>query len=175
MSSMDSELRIRDEHPGDREAVRLVNELAFGQPSEADLVEALHAANAATVALVAENANAIIGHILFSPVTVELANGRRLLGLAPMAVHPSNQRQGIGTRLVEEGLRQAALLGWDGVVVLGHPEYYPRFGFSPAIERGLTCEYEAPPEAFMVLALPGRSLAGVKGLVQYHPAFSAFA
>lgn len=162
---------IRDEAAADRAGVRRVNERAFGQPAEADLVEALHRAGAAVISLVAEVDRQVVGHILFSPVTVEPAAGTRLLGLAPMAVDSEWQRQGIGSDLVRTGLARAAAAGYDGIVVLGHSGYYPRFGFRPAAECGLGCEYDAPPEAFMALALPGRSLDGVPGLVRYHPAF----
>lgn len=169
---MASEIIIRDENAGDRSAVRTVNELAFGQPDEANLVEALHRHGAVVVALVAESADQIIGHILFSPVQVELSQDKRLLGLAPMAVLPSHQRQGIGSLLVEEGLKRCTALGWDGVVVLGHPEYYPRFGFIPAATFGLRCEYDVPPEVFMARDLPGHAISGAKGLVRYHHAFA---
>jgi len=163
---------LRDEQPGDRAPVRALNERAFGQPAEADLVEALHQAGAVVAALVCEVAGEIVGHLLFSEVEIQRAGGKRLVGLGPMAVEPSMQRQGIGSRLVREGLARCAGLGFDGVVLVGHPEYYPRFGFVPARELGLRCEYDVPPEVFMALALPGRSLAGASGLVRYHPAFA---
>ncbi len=163
---------VRDERPSDRAAVRAVNEAAFGQPAEADLVETLHRAQAAIVALVAASQDVVVGHILFSPVTVEHAAGRRFAGLAPIAVAPNRQRQGIGGMLVREGLARCQALGCDGVVVVGHPEYYPRFGFVPAHTLGLRCEYDVPPDVFMALALPGRSLDGVSGLVRFHAAFA---
>src|SRR5688572_9883790 len=140
---------VRPETSSDRAAVRDVNERAFGQPDEANLVEALHSAGVATVALVAEVANTVVGHILFSPVEVERRAGERLVGLAPMAVLPTHQRRGIGSALVRAGLRECEAAGHAGVVVLGHPGYYPRFGFRPAHLFGLRCEYDAPPEAFM--------------------------
>ncbi len=168
---MPPEIIIRDEKPEDRGAVRTVNELAFGQPAEATLVEALHRHGAAVVALVAESADGIVGHILFSPVHVDHSQDKRLLGLAPMAVLPSHQRQAIGSRLVEEGLKRCTALSWDGVVVLGHPGYYPRFGFVPAATFGLRCEYDVPSEAFMARELPGHTISGARGLVRYDPAF----
>lgn len=163
---------LRPELPADRAAVRAVNEAAFGQPAEAGLVEVLHRAGAAVVALVAEVDGTVAGHILFSPVTVEPPAGRLLLGLAPMAVAPPRQRSGLGSRLVREGLARCKAAGAAGVVVLGHPEYYPRFGFVPAHRLGLRCEYDVPPEAFMALELTPGGLAGVTGLVRYHPAFA---
>lgn len=163
---------IREEQPGDRGAVREVNEGAFGQPAEAGLVEALHRECAVVVSLVAEIAGAVVGHILFSPVEVESPAGKRLVGLAPMAVAPELQRQGIGSLLVRAGLERCGAAGFDGVVVVGHPEYYLRFGFVPARQFGLRCEYDVPSEVFMALELPGRSLAGASGLVRYHAAFA---
>jgi putative acetyltransferase len=166
-------VEIREELPRDRAAVRAVNEAAFGQAAEANLVESIHDAAAVIASLVAVAGGVIVGHILFSPVDVERTGGRRLAGLAPMAVAPAYQKQGLGSRLVRDGLARCAEAGYDGVVVVGHPSYYPRFGFAPAVRAGLSCEYDVPPEAFMSVALPGRSLEGVSGLVRYHPAFQA--
>lgn len=166
------EANVREQRRSDRDAVRALNESAFGQPAEANLVEALHREGAAVVALVAVVEGEVVGHILFSPVEVEPSSEKRLVGLAPMAVAPRVQRQGVGGLLVREGLERCCALGFDGVVVLGHPQYYPRFGFVPAQQFGLRCEYDVPPEVFMALELPGRSLDGVSGLVRYHPTFS---
>ena len=165
---------IRPELPNDRDAVRAVNEAAFGARTEADLVEALHREEAAVVALVAEMKGEVVGHILFSPVHLDGTGGARLVGLAPMAVLPRLQRHGIGTRLVREGLDRCRAAGVDGVVVLGHAEYYPRFGFRPAHRLGLRCEYDVAPELFMALELAPGSLRGASGLVRYHRVFSEF-
>jgi putative acetyltransferase len=167
-----TDLLIRPEQSLDRDAVRLVNERAFGGHEEADLVEALHRAQAAVVALVAEVGAGIVGHILFSPVEVEHSMGKRLLGLAPMSVEPGHQKQGIGGRLVREGLALCRTAGADGVVVLGHAEYYPRFGFATAQWFGLRCEYDVPADVFMAIELHRGSLVGVSGLVRYHAAFA---
>ena len=164
---------VRIEQPGDRDIVRALNEHAFGGREEADIVEALHRANAVVVALVAEVGAAIVGHILFSPVTVEHSNKPPLVGLAPMAVAPGCQKQGIGSVLVREGLARCRLAGVDGVVVLGHAEYYPRFGFVPAQQFGLQCEYDVPADVFMALELTPGALRGLSGLVRYHAAFAA--
>jgi putative acetyltransferase len=166
-------MRIRAERPADRAAVRRVNELAFGQPDEAGLVERLHAAGAALVALVAELDQSVAGHILFSPVsiagqTLEVA----LAGLAPMAVLPDHQSRGVGSALVRAGLERCKKLGLGGVVVLGHAPYYPRFGFRPAHELGLSCEYEVPAGVFQALELVPGALRGVSGIARYHPAFA---
>ena len=113
------EVLLRAERPGDRDAVRALNERAFGGHEEADLVEALHRQQAAAVALVAEANGVVVGHIVFSPVHVECPDGKTLLGLAPMAVEPAHQKQGIGSRLVVEGLARSRAACADAVVVLG--------------------------------------------------------
>ena len=118
----------------------------------------------------------ILGHIAFSPVRIGAAtSGNAALALAPMAMHPRVQRQGIGSRLVTAGLAQATALGAPLVIVLGHPEFYPRFGFVPASPLGILCPFEAPPEAFMVRELKPGAIAAHHGTVRYHPAFDAFA
>jgi len=151
-----------------------VNTAAFGGRLEADLVEALHREGAAVVALVAEiEGDVVVGHILFSPVSVEPATPRRILGLAPMAVAPGFQARGIGTRLVREGLERCRAAGVEAVVVLGHTEYYPRFGFRPAHTFGLHCGYDVPADVFMALELVPGALRDVSGLVRYHDAFPA--
>ena len=167
-----SEPFIRAEQAADKNGVRAVNERAFGGRAEADIVEALHRAHTAVVALVAEMGAEVVGHILFSPVDVEQANGKRLVGLAPMAVAPDYQRQGIGSQLVREGLARCRANGFDGVVVLGHAEYYPRFGFVLAMQFGLRSEYDVPADVFMAIELGSGSLDGVSGLLRYHKAFA---
>jgi putative acetyltransferase len=166
-------LTIRPEQARDQDAVRVVNEQAFGGREEADIVERLHGAQSAVVSLVAEVGTDMVGHILFSPVVVEHSNGKRLVGLAPMAVAPDHQRKGIGSRLLREGLARCRAAGIDGVVVLGHAKYYPRFGFVPAQQFGLRCEYDVPADVFMAMELTPGALVGVSGLVRYHPAFGA--
>jgi serpin B len=134
---------VREEQGGDIAAIRRVNELAFGQTAEADLVDTLRREGAVAVSLVAEVDGAIVGHILFSPV--EIRSARFVgsgVGLGPMSVLPSLQRRGIGSALVREALRRCRAAGRTVVVVLGHAEYYPRFGFRPAGDFGLRSEYE---------------------------------
>jgi putative acetyltransferase len=163
-------LGVRLERPPDHAAIHAVNVLAFGRPDEADLVTALRDAGALAISCVAELDGSIVGHVALSPIAV--ARGvLRGLGLGPMAVVPARQRTGVGTMLGRAALADARQAGWDAVVVLGHPEYYPRFGFEPASAFGLRCEYDAPDEAFMALELRPGALAGVRGLVRYHPAF----
>ena len=165
------EVRIRPEAPADRSAVHKVNALAFGRPDEARLADALRAQARPYLSLVAELEGELIGHIVFTPVTLEGVAG--VMGLAPMAVRPDRQRSGIGSALVRAGLEHCNTQGASAVVVLGHPEYYPRFGFAPAARFGLVSEYDAPPEAFMALELEPGALAGARGTVRYHRAFAA--
>src|SRR5919106_673706 len=145
---------IRPEEARDSHAIRRVNELAFGGPIEANLVDALRDADAVILSLVAEVAGSVVGHILFSAVTIETAAGEvTALGLAPMAVHPEHQHRRIGSQLVEEGLRELQRRGYEAVVVLGHPDYYPRFGFARASGFGLRCAIQCPDEAFIAIEL----------------------
>jgi putative acetyltransferase len=164
---------IRPEEPGDRAGVRAVNVAAFGTPAEADLVDALRVQARPLVSLVADEAGAIVGHIMFSPVTLPGHAALELMGLAPMAVTPERQRAGIGSALVGAGLEACRRGATDAVVVLGHPAYYPRFGFAPGVRRGLGCEYDVPAEAFMVLELRPGALRGASGTVQYHVVFAS--
>ena len=162
---------IRPEHPGDVAAIRHINERAFGSSGEADLVDKLRAANKAVVSLVAQRDHQVVGHILFSPITVTSAPGAfRGVGLAPVSVLPEFQNMGIGSRLVREGLAACQQAGYDVAVVLGHVDYYPRFGFARARDYGLDNEYEAG-DAFMVLELRSGALKGIRGLVKFAPEF----
>jgi putative acetyltransferase len=166
-------IEIRPETAADFAAVREVNELAFGQPAEAGLVDALRRAASPTISLVALEDGRVVGHIFFSPVTFEGPQGvSAAMGLAPMAVRPERQNQGIGSALVRAGLAACAGLGENVVVVLGHPHYYPRFGFVPASSRGLSSEYPVPDDVFMVAELAPGALGGRSGLVKYHPEFA---
>ena len=172
---------VREERPDDAPGVRLVLERAFGQPDEANLVDRLWQAAAVTASSVAVSGpvdheagrDQIVGHILFSPVTIgERQPLAPAVGLGPMAVTPVHQRGGVGTALVEAGLSRCRTQGVSVVVVLGHPDYYPRFGFRPAHLSGLSCEYDAPLEAFMALELAPGALESCTGMVRYHPAFA---
>ena len=164
-------IEIRPETPDDIPAIRNVNERAFGASAEAHLVDRLRAANKAVVSLVAQHGDQVVGHILFSPISVTHAPGTfRGLRLAPMSVLPEFQKTGIGSQLVRHGLAACQRAGCDVVVVLGHVQYYPRFGFLRAKDHGLENEYQAE-EAFMVLELTKGALQTIGGLVQFAPEF----
>ena len=163
----------RPETTADAAAIRRVHAAAFPTPTEAELVDRLRAHGKATVSLVAEQAREIVGHILFSPVAVD---GVRLvglaLGLAPVAVLPACQRQGVGSRLVRDGLEACRGLGCGLVVVLGEPGYYGRFGFGRASRWGLRNEYGVD-DAFQAIELSAGSIPPAGGLVRYAPEFAA--
>ena len=141
---------VREEGPDDAAAIRDVQQRAFDQAQESDLVDALRANGAVLLSLVAVAARRIVGHVMYSPVSVGSASGA---ALGPMAVLPEHQRVGIGRALIEEGNRKLEGLRCPFVVVVGHPDYYPRFGFRPASEHGITCEWNVPDDVFMVLVL----------------------
>jgi putative acetyltransferase len=163
-------LVIRQESAEDRLAVRRVNRLAFGREDEGRLVDALREEGYSRVSLVAEEGGHVVGHILFSQLPIMTKGGMvEALSLAPMAVVPSHQREGIGSLLVREGLRACKAAGHRIVVVLGHPEFYPRFGFSAKLADPLKAPYSG--EAFMALELVSGALAGVEGEVSYQPPF----
>ena len=164
----DMEIAVRDERPGDLAAIRDVNDRAFDQPLEGRIVDALRTHGAATLSLVAEVGGRIVGHILFSPVTSAGADG---LGLGPMAVTPEQQRRGVGAALIDVAMTRLRAAGCPFVVVLGHHDYYTRFGFVPASRHGLRCEWDVPDEAFMVHVLDAAATAAAAGLIRYRSEF----
>lgn len=166
-----SPVLIRSEEQKDWAAVHTLNISAFERSAEADLVNALRAEAQPVVSLVAEQAEAVVGHIMFSPVLLAGHAGLKIMGLAPMAVAPALQRHGIGSALVRAGLEHCRALGVGAVVVLGYPEYYPRFGFLPSVRFGINCEYNVPKENFMVSELVPGYLSAASGTIQYHAAF----
>ena len=183
-------IEVRDERPGDAGAIRAVNDAAFGQPAEGEIVDALRKACDRLVSLVAVEGDAIVGHILFSPVEIRPAgdgpggaspspgSSTRManlagMGLAPMAVLPAHQRLGIGSMLVREGLARMRRGGEPFVVVLGHHAFYPRFGFERASKFGITCPWEVPDESFMLLAIDASALPSAGGTAYYRPEFDA--
>jgi putative acetyltransferase len=161
---------IRAEKPGDVPAVREVNRLAFGREDEARVVDDLRSGAHARISLVASREDKIIGHVMFSALSIETEYGSvEALALAPVAVVPEAQGQGVGSALIQEGLRRCVGLGHSVVIVLGDPDYYSRFGFSSALARKLRSRYSG--EAFMALELTPQALNGVKGDVRYPPPF----
>lgn len=169
-------MRIRAETPDDAAAIAAVNREAFGQENESRLVESLRSSDAFLPELsrVAVLDGRIVGHILFTRIAIRTERGQvPALALAPMAVVPEHQRQGIGSALVREGLETARKQGHAIVIVLGHPDYYPRFGFIPAATYGIRPPFEAPSEAFLACALQPGALEGIEGVVEYSPPFDA--
>jgi putative acetyltransferase len=168
-------VKIRREEEGDAPSVRRINELAFGRPIEADLIDALRAAGAVILSLVAAEEDVVVGHVLFSPVTLESETARfSIVGLGTLAVLPGRQKTGIGSMLVNAGLAELRRANHDAVVVVGHPSYYPRFGFVRASTHNIRCDFEVPDEAFMVMELKPGALAERAGVVHYRPEFAAF-
>jgi len=166
-------MTIRTETTEDMVAIRNVNERAFGRPAEADLVDALRRNGKVTLSLVAEDDGRIVGHILFSPVTIEAGDDHLAgVGLAPMAVLPELQNRGIGSLLVKRGLDHCREARHQFAVVLGHPEYYPRFGFVPASRFGVKCEYDVADEVFMAIELQEGALENCAGVVKYQVEFN---
>lgn len=164
--------QIREETGRDHDAVRALNLAAFDSAAEADLVDALRDRASPAISLVAEHEGDIVGHILFTPVEIDPGGALRALGLAPMAVAPEYQNRGIGSELVRHGIGWCRGLAFDAIIVIGHPAFYPRFGFRPASSFGLSCEYDVPDEAFMAMELKPGALLDASGVVRYHEAFA---
>lgn len=165
-------MNIRNEQASDKESIYQINTQAFETDDEARLVNALRDSGCDYISLVAEQDHKLVAYILFTSVILSASQaGLKLLGLAPMAVLPEYQNQGIGSALVKRGLELCKAKGYDAVVVLGHPNYYTRFGFVPSDEYGIKSEYEVPREVFMIQELVHGCLKGKSGVIQYHEAF----
>lgn len=162
---------IRHEQQQDHASVYQLNSKVFDTVAEAGLVDALRQQANPCVSLVAVQDSQIIGHIFFSPVTLSNHSELNMMGLAPMAVLPEYQRQGIGSALVRAGLEHCYQLGCVAVAVLGHPEYYPKFGFQPSVNFNVRSEYEVPDDVCMLLELTPGTLSGRSGKIKYHQAF----
>lgn len=167
-----NEVSIRDEQPGDAPGIRLLLEAAFPSSVEADLVDRLRVSCPGQVSLVALEAGRIVGHILFTPVVIEAGaepiNG---FGLAPMAVLPQYQRRGVGSALARAGIERLREAGCPFIVLVGHTEYYPRFGFVPASRHGVRCQWDqVPDEVFMILVLDSAAPIPA-GTARYRPEF----
>lgn len=166
-------MKIRQENTEDYKAVFAVNEIAFGQKDEAELVDRIRKGDCyiPELSLVAEVDDKIVGHILFSKIRIKNSTEYESLALAPMAVLPDYQKKGIGGKLIVEGLKTAKALGHESVIVLGHKEYYPKFGFKNASTWGIACPLEVPDEYFMALELIPEILSDKAGTVIYPPEF----
>ena len=162
-------IEIREERPSDVDVIRRVNRQGFDRDQEGRIVDALRAHSAVLLSLVAVVEDEIVGHILFSPATTGEIEGA---ALGPMAVVPAHQRNGIGSRLVTCGLDQLQARGCPFVVVIGHPEFYPRFGFRSAAAFGLTCDWTVPAGVFMVKVLSPTATGRVRGHVAYRAEFA---
>jgi len=162
-------IEIREEHPDDVAAVREVNRFAFGQEQESNVVDALRTNGGALLSLVATVNGQVAGHIMYSPLTV--AENVHGVALGPMAVVPEYQRHGIGTKLVEAGNRKIKDAGYPFVIVVGHADYYPRFGFRPASKHGIKCEWDVPDKVFMLLVVNEAKMQA-SGLAKYRHEFS---
>lgn len=166
-------LEIRQEKSHDQDAVHRLNLAAFENGPEAALVDVLRASCEEYLAFVAVEDGTVVGHILFTPVTVDGSDVAGM-GLAPMAVLPSQQRKGIGSRLVRHGLDHLRQSGCPFVIVLGHPEYYPRFDFEPASRYRLCSQWEGvPDEAFMIAVLAPGALPEKGNTARYRDEFDA--
>ena len=167
-------INIRLEKPEDVQQVRSIHERAFRQPTEADAVDRLRLTCPEALSVVAEDDGRIVGHILFTPVIIDSPKRKvEGMGLAPMAVLPKCQRQGIGSKLVEHCLKILRERGCPFVIVLGHPEYYPRFGFVPASTYKIISQWEnVPDESFMIIVFDEEILQGVSGVARYRDEFN---
>ena len=166
-------LLVRTEQPEDLAAIHNVVEQAFqqafGSVAEANLVDQVRANGKAIVSLVAVENDQIVGHILFSEATIDATT---IIGLAPLAVLPSHQKQGIGALLTNAGIEACRAAGYTAMIVLGHPEYYPRFGFVPASRFSIKSEYDVRDEVFMALELQPGALANCSGVAKYQAEFN---
>ena len=165
-------MQIRCECAADVGQIRRLNEAAFGTTAEADLVDALRHEAQPLISLVVDEEGTIGGHILFSAVTLSSDPDVRIAGLAPMAVMPALQRRGIGSALVRAGVEECRRFEFVAVAVLGHPKFYPRFGFVPASVFGIRSTYDVPDDVFMMLELEPGALREKQGVIRYHTAFS---
>ena len=167
------DVTIRAETIDDYNSVHQILLAAFDGTGEATLVDKLRDKGVDDISLVAQNGGGhLVGHIMFSPVTLENHTDARILGLAPVAVMPDEQGKGHGGALIKAGIEEAQKMGVQAIVLLGHAGYYPRFGFKPSIDYDISCEYDVPAENFMVLELVDGALSNVSGCIQYHPVFA---
>lgn len=175
MNQSTLEVTIRQETKDDQPEVYAINTQAFGQEGEAMLVDRLRKTPSFVpeLSLVATSGDRLVGHILFSIISISDGNGNKVesLALAPMAVRPEFQQQGIGGQLIQNGLKKARELKYTSVIVLGHEHYYPKFGFLPAEKWDIQSPYDVPSSFFMAVELIPDGLKDVNGMVQYPKEF----
>ena len=162
-------IEIREERPDDHAAIRDVNRRAFGQDQEGNIVDGLRSNGAALLSLVAILNDRIVGHIMYTPAIIGSVTGA---ALGPMSVLPEHQRHGIGSKLVSTGNQRLREAGYPFIIVLGHPAFYPRFGFRRASTLAVKCEWDVPDDVVMLLILDESELQGISGLVKYRHEFS---
>jgi len=167
-------IECREEKPSDLESIYSLNREAFETEAEAQLVDALRDANKLVLSLVAVNEGKVVGHIAFSPMNLASQGDRKFAGLGPMAVAKARQKQGIGSLLIQAGEDRLKKLGYDAIFVLGHKEYYPKFGYKPSLSNfGIKSKYEVEDDYFMVKPLSQKGVSGLSGTVLYEPEFDS--
>lgn len=167
-------IKITDETPDDIDGIRRVNRTAFGGEYEAQVVDRLRENCPDILSLVAKQGDEVVGHIMFSPAQIHQEESRTIngMGLAPLAVLPGYQGRGIGTFLCQEGMQRMKSAGYPFVIVLGHPRYYPRFGFVKASQHDIVCAFEnVPDDAFMICIFKLDEMKGVRGVAHYRREF----
>ena len=167
---VDINLTIRPESKRDYLQIKQINDLAFNQENEGIMIENLRSKPEfiPELSLIAKLENEIVGHILFLPLKIKNNNSEfTTLSLAPMAVKSEYQKMGIGGKLMKKGFEVSKELGFTSIIVLGYPEYYPKFGFKPAINWGIKPPIDVPSEVFMAIELEKDALKDVSGTVEF--------
>jgi len=166
-------IKIREEGPEDFIVIKEINDLAFGQEQESKIIDSLRKNCNNLLSIVGVDDGKVVGHIMFSPVIIDASEKPVWgMGLGPMAVLPEYQRKGIGSALVKEGISILRDRNCPFIILVGHPEYYPRFGFKKSSLYGIKCQWEVPEEAFMILVLDESAMSGVSGTAKYRDEFN---
>ncbi len=162
-------ITIREENESDLITIKKINDRAFGQTQEGHVIGKIRASGTPVLSLVAEIDNTTVGHIFYSTSEIKCNNKRITgMGLAPMVVLPKYQKQGIGKRLINESLNLLKKRSVPFIIVLGHEDYYPKFGFEKASKYGITCQWDGvPDEAFMIMILDKEKMADIHGVAKY--------
>ncbi len=162
-------MKIRLENKNDFNAIKIVNDKAFGQPQEGNVINKLRGSDPQVLSFVAEINSQVVGHIFYSTAKIECDNKKIVgLGLAPMAVLPEYQKQGIGKMLIKESLSAITKKYIPFIIVLGHADYYPKFGFEKASKHAISCQWNGiPDEAFMIMILDKEKMSGIHGIAKY--------